>query len=309
MSNSTDCVRRTLTKDETAVITVVDGTELVRESMERTNSWPAAMIHLGQSMLGGVLLQSSLDREDTDKITLQWNVDGPFGNLYSEVTKLGTARGTILNPQTVTDDLNPSLGSGILQVRRVSSKGTAFEGIVPSVGNVSDDLVQYLESSEQRMCGMNLSVQISWDESKPELPFKIDSALGYLVDVLPEDGKSSAPDSLLLKWDQIMRAMGKISEWALPEEDRTTSMLKLLTGESDFKEVFYQRLEFRCRCNQDRAEQALELLLDAEKNDKNGDEEASAKASESGETTTSDDQQTEEIRCEFCGKVYQSDRN
>lgn len=292
MSSSHDCVRRVLTAAKDATITVVDGTDLVRESMTRTGAWPPAMIHLGQSLLGSTLLLCSLDREDTKKITMQWSVDGKFGNLFAESTQLGTARGTLLHPQAEAKSLETSLGEGILQVRRVSESGKSFAGIVKSVGNVSDDLVQYLESSEQRMCGVNLSVKLSWDEAADDGHVKVDSALGYLIDVLPAEGKETASDSALLKWDQIMRAMGKISDWALPEGDRTQGMLALLSGEKNPQEVFYQRLEFRCPCNQDRAERALAIMLDAEKNDP--------------ATEDPDPESEEDIRCEFCGKVYQS---
>lgn len=292
MNSSSDCVRRILTADGAATITVVDGTQSIRESMERTDAWPPAMIHLGQSMLGATLLLCSLDREETEKITLQWNIDsGPFGNLYAEATKMGTARGTILRPQADVKDLEAPLGDGILQVRRVSANASSFAGIVKSTGRVGDDLVHYLETSEQRQCGINLSVKFSWDEQDSGAPIKVDSALGYLIDVLPEEGKETAPDRALLKWDQVMRALGKISDWALPEVDRSQAMLKLLSGEQHPKEVFYQRLEFRCQCTKSRAVRALELMLE-------GDTETGSIKSEG-----------EEIRCEFCGKTYRVTKN
>lgn len=260
---------------------VVDATNLVQESMQRVESWPPATIHLGQALMAAILLQAATDKTDTERVALQWNVDGPFGTLYAESSRLGHVRGTVVVPQAPIADLDTSLGQGTLQVRRITE--TTFTGIVPSHGNVSDDIVEYLERSEQRRCGVNFTVKLNWqDTGNTRMPFVVEAAYGYLIDVLPQPTEEKLRN-VLSNWDSLMRGLGKISEWELGN-DPTNQMLKLLTGESEPSQVLYQRIRFHCPCSKQRAERALLLAANVD-----GQEEQA---------------ESEQVRCEFCGKVY-----
>lgn len=276
-----DCLRKILTADRAVAITVVDATNLVQESMIRLGSWPPPTIHLGQALMGSILLLAAADKGDTEKLSLQWTVEGPFGSLYAEASRLGHARGTILYPRPEVRDLDTKLGEGLLQVRRITH--TPFTGIIPSKGDVSLDLLEYLERSEQRRCGVNFTVKIGWHETgNPEMPFVVEGAYGYLIEILPETNPKKAKE-LLQRWDGTMRALGNISEWALGE-DPTTDMLRLLSGEANPNQTFFQRIQFHCPCSAERAERALVLA-----------------ANTAGQSSQSD---SEDVRCEFCGKIY-----
>jgi molecular chaperone Hsp33 len=284
--SSQDCLRKAIDKDGEASIAVVDATQLVQESMLRIQSLPPATIHLGQAMMGAILLLSTTDKADTQKISLQWNVDGPFGHLYVESTQLGHARGTIGVPQPQgVKDFDSKLGNGLLQVRRISE--TTFTGLVPAKGDVGNDIVEYLDQSEQRRAGVNFTVKLGWREAPAgELPFVVEAAYGYLIDLLPQANPLNAR-AVLKKWDGVMRSLGNISDWAIESGgsvDPTSQMLRLISGESSPKETVYQRVVFHCPCSKDRAEQALALASKIDGQPKQKDEES--------------------VVCEFCGKVY-----
>ena len=242
-----DILKKAMTSDKGAVLTAIDATELVSESMHRIQSWPSATVHLGQAMMAALLLESmsekpdrGLDTEGNRKIEMNWHVRGPFGPLFVEADWKGHVRGTLLNPTSPITDLNSSLGTGILRVKRTRKETS--EGIVRSTGEVGTDIVEYLEASEQRKCGIGLSVEMEWDEACPEFPFRVKRAVGYLVDVIADVDEEKS-NRLLYQWDEHMRQLGKLSEWELPG-DRTLQMLRFLSGEKDPQIFFTHTLDF-----------------------------------------------------------------
>lgn len=274
-----DGLAKALTESAEAVVYVLNATDLVQESMVRVETWPPATVHLGQAMMAAALLQALSEGKENETVSLQWMTDGPFGHLYAEARNFGELRGTIQNPRPNVADYETKLGEGVLQVRRARHVSTT--GLVPSVGDVSLDVVEYLERSEQRACGINLSVKIEWEDSA-QTKFRVAHALGYLVHVLPQsDGKRA--EEALLRWDRQMRSLGSISRWTLRSDQILADMLRLISLEESPNIVLQQRVRFSCHCNAERATRAL-TMLDAH------------------EGTGTD---AAEVKCEYCGKTYQ----
>ncbi len=281
MFSGNDNLTKALSANGEAVIYAINATDLVQESMKRINSWPPATVHLGQAMMGAALLQA-LSEKAGETVSFQWKNSGPFGDLYAEARNYGEVRGTIQNPRPNVSDYDTPLGAGILQVRRATT--TATTGVVPSVGNVSLDIVEYLEKSEQRNCGINLSVKIDWDQDDKS-KFHVEHALGYLIHILPQTNGQRA-DEALLRWDSQMRALGPISGWQIREDMATSDMLRLITLEEAPNVVMTQRIKFSCQCSQERAARAVALMHAQDKTDPNAKHEKL------------------EVCCEYCGEIY-----
>jgi molecular chaperone Hsp33 len=281
-----DVLQKALSENGEAVLYALDATELVQESMERLAAFPPATKHLGQSMMAALLLQALADSEEGESISLQWMCEGPFGHLYAEARNYGEARGTIREPRAPVGDYETGLGSGILQVRKMRGLATnATTSIVNSTGIVSDDIVEYLEQSEQKNCGVRFSVMVDWkDEAKTQ--FVISSAIAYMVHIMPQPTEVKLNEALL-RWDRQMQLLGPLSRWQLRSDQVTADMIRLLSGEPEPNIVMTQRVKFGCNCSVDRALRALSLLEAQEK-------------SEGGKK----DQGPTEIRCEYCGKTY-----
>lgn len=279
----TDALQKMISENGEATIYVLDATSLVQESMERIGSFPPATKHLGQAMMAAVLLQALTEKEK-ESVSLQWMCPGDFGHLYAEARNYGEVRGTISNPQAPVLDYETSLGNGILQVRR-SAGDISTTGVVNSSGDVSADIVEYLERSEQKNCGVNFSVQMEWDDEVKE-KFRVQRALAYLIHILPQPTEQKMNDALV-RWDRQMRALGHMSKWLIREDQRTLDMLRLISGEENPNVVMNQRVLFSCNCSEERAARALTLLHHQEK--KEGTEPSRAET---------------EIRCEYCGRVY-----
>lgn len=279
-----DVLQKTLSENGEAVVYALDATQLVQESMERLGAWPPATKHLGQSMMAALLLQALADSDATESLSLQWMCDGPFGHLFAEARSIGEVRGTIREPRAPVADYETSLGTGLLQVRRYKG-AVGTTSIVNSKGVVSADMVEYLEQSEQKNCGINFSVVVDWkDEAKTQ--FVVRSALAYLVHILPQPTEQKLNDALV-RWDRQMQSLGAISRWQLRETEVTTDMLRLITGEPEPRIVMTQRVAFRCNCSVERAARALAILENQE-----------AKEGKAQSATPT------EIRCEYCGKNY-----
>lgn len=287
-----DGLHKCITRDAEAVILVIEATQLIQDTIDRIGSWPTASVHLGQAMMGVLLVQALSEDDEPEKVSFQWKAEGPFGDLFVEARNFGEVRGTILNPQAPVLDLKTGLGQGLLQVRR--TKRNTVTGIVSSVGDVSLDIVEYLEKSEQRSCGMNLSVQLAWDSTpNSKSKVKVKHAVGYLIDVLPQKQKFEF-DRNLLRWDRQMRALGPLSEWLL-EPSPSENILKILSGEEHPRVVMSQRVKFSCSCSRDRAEAALAFA------DTQIEKEGRAKQKD---ITSYEEEEEIRVRCEFCGKVY-----
>jgi molecular chaperone Hsp33 len=280
-------LQKAITLDKTAVIYALDATSLVQESLERIDAWPPATKHLGQAMMGAILLQALGDQEIPQSLSLQWKCDGPFGDCYAEARRAGEVRGTIAQPRAPgVADYSVTLGTGFLQIRKGSAP-KSMTSIVNATGDVCVDIVEYLQQSEQKNCGLNLSVALDWNE-KPDggNPLKVRHAWGYLIHILPQPNPLRMQQEIS-RWDEQMKVLGPLSQWALGPKRTTSDILCLLAGESSPQIVMKQRVAFSCHCSAERAERALALLEVQE--EKEGDPAP---------------KQPTDIRCEFCGKNY-----
>jgi molecular chaperone Hsp33 len=284
MSQNTNALLKAISENEEAVVYALDATALVQESMERLQAWPPATKHLGQAMMASLLLHALSDAEEKDGLSLQWMCGGPFGHCYVESKNYGECRGTIQNPRPAVQDYETNLGPGLLQVRR-TLRGHSTSSVVNATGDVSNDVVEYLEKSEQKNCGINLSVVIDWDENDPN-KFKVTAAHAYLIHILPQPTQQLLNDALV-RWNRQMTTLGPISKWSLRQEQITLDMLRLITGEEEPNVVMNQRVLFSCNCSEERAARALALLETQEKKE----------GSFHPEPET-------EIRCEYCGRTY-----
>ena len=288
-----DKILKALSPSKDVLLLAVNATQTVNESMRRIKAYPPSMLHLGRAMMSALLLQSLSDSDEAETISLQWIAKGPFGGLFAEARGQGHVRGTIDNPQAAMDDLSTRLGPGILQVRRAHPNPNVTlgsSGHVEARGEVGEDLVEYLEKSEQRHCGMHLYVKIKYnDELKDNFPFEVEKAVGYLVHILPGEN-NTASLATIASWDALMKDLGPLNLWLWDESlDPALQILQFLTAKSEPDIRVESKVSFACTCSEDRASRALAL---ANKLDPLPDDPLS-KVDKAV------------IKCEFCGLVYE----
>ncbi|MCO5113903.1 MAG: Hsp33 family molecular chaperone HslO [Bdellovibrionaceae bacterium] len=275
-----DILKKYMSHDNSVVFSFVDATMAVNESLKRVGCLPPAGIHLGQALLSCLLMQSIYGEKQKNKLSMQWSVDGSFGNLFVDMNDNGGIRGTITHPQFFGGKLNESLGEGVLQViREGASVNQAHKhtGIVDSRGDVVSDTLGYLQQSEQRQCAMNVWIQFDTDSDE----LRLKAAWGYLVELLPMDDAFKR-DMIAMFWEEKFKELGNMSKWNIDSNDPTTSMAQITLGTFG-KEVSQKKVFFECTCNEERAQRALVFA-----NQKDQDHH----------------QDQAQVTCEYCGQVY-----
>lgn len=290
-----DILKKYISHDHSVVFSFVDATDSVNESLKSVGCLPPAGIHLGQALLSCLLVQSIYGEKNKNKLSMQWSVDGNFGNLFVDINENGGIRGTIAQPHFFAGKLSETLGDGVLQVIRDSAAMTQSSsssssndeaqftqlskhtGLVTSKGDVVTDTLEYLHQSEQRQCAMNVWVQ--FDSNSEELRLK--SAWGYLVELLPMDDVLKR-DMIGMFWEEKFAELGNMSKWNIDPQDPTGSMAQITLG-SFGKETSSRKVFFECTCSAERAERAL--VFANQRDQEHHQDEA-------------------QVTCEYCGQVY-----
>ncbi len=268
-------------------VIAAETTDVVEEARKRHRLSPTATAALGRALTGAALLAFLLSKTPRERVTLKVEGEGPLGHLVAEAGVDGKVRGYVGRPEA---DLPPTaagkldvgglIGKGELRVMRSLPSGEIYDSSVPLVsGEIAEDLAQYLLKSEQIPSAVLLGVRVS-----PEGP--VESAGGMIVQVLP-----GASEEAIGKLDKTLEAIPGFS-LLLKErglEGAVRTVLKDLGFEpTGLKELGLGSgipLRFACRCNREKARDALRFFRP---------EELEAMAKEGGA----------EVVCRWCGAIY-----
>jgi molecular chaperone Hsp33 len=260
-------------------------TRLTEEARQRHKLSYVATAALGRTMSAGLLLASSMKRENS-RVNIRIKGNGPLGGLLVDAGLDGTVRGYVFQPDVELPpnpqgklDVGGAVGNeGFLYVVRDIGHGYPYSSTVELVsGEIGEDITHYLFTSEQTPSALLVGVFVGTDG--------VTAAGGILLQIMPKAAQNEALISTLeariaeLKGFTPLLREGK----TLPE------IFESLLGDLGL-EIFpdVQLVRFDCRCSFDRVLSALRTLGEAELLDmieKDGGAEAT---------------------CEFCGEVYQA---
>ena len=144
-------------------------TDTVEEARRRHVMSPVATAALGRLMTGALILACSLKGEES--ITLRLLGDGPLEGVVAVANAQGEVRGYVREPLVDLPlkasgklDVAKAVGLGELAVSRSLQNGEVYTGMVPMVsGEVAEDLVHYLLTSEQIPSALLLGVLVEKD--------------------------------------------------------------------------------------------------------------------------------------------------
>jgi molecular chaperone Hsp33 len=260
-------------------------TRLTEEARQRHKLSYVATAALGRTMSAGLLLASSMKRENS-RVNIRIKGNGPLGGLLVDAGLDGTVRGYVFQPDVELPpnpqgklDVGGAVGNeGFLYVVRDIGHGYPYSSTVELVsGEIGEDITHYLFTSEQTPSALLVGVFVGADG--------VTAAGGILLQIMPKAAQDEALISTLeariaeLKGFTPLLRQGK----TLPE------IFESLLGDLGL-EIFpdIQLVRFDCRCSFDRVLSALRTLGEAELLDmieKDGGAEAT---------------------CEFCGEIYQA---
>ena len=262
-------------------------TKLTEEARHRHKLSYVASAALGRAMVSGLLMASSMKRPGS-RVNIRVKGDGPLGGLLVDAGLDGTVRGYVENsaielPPNAQGklDVGGAVGNGYLYVVRDVGYGYPYSSTVELVsGEIGDDVTNYLVRSEQTPSALMVGVFV--DRSG------VTAAGGLLIQVLP---KAARDEALVSKLESRVSKLAGFTPLlqagkTLPEifQDLLGDM-----GLNIFPET--QLLRFHCGCSFDRVMGALKMLGEEELQD--------MIVKDNGAEAT----------CDFCGTVYQANRN
>ncbi len=253
-------------------------TDLVEEARGRHGTAPTATAALGRALTGALLLAATIKRDE--RLSLEFNGDGPLRGVLADATPDGDTRGFVLRPATHVPprrgklDVGGALGRGVLCVMRVPIAGGAlYRSVVPlASGEIGADLAGYLLASEQTRAAVGVGVFV-------DMAGRVVAAGGYLVQALP-GATGDTLDAIATRVERTATPSQLVRDGLGPVD-----MLRTLVG--DGLSVLEERaVRFRCRCSRDRVAVAILAMGRAE-----------IEAVLGGERRA-------EVTCEFCGARY-----
>ena len=258
-------------------------TEVVAEAMQRHDCWPVAAAALGRTMTGALLLAANLKNKES--VTIKFKGDGPLGTVTADATAEGSVRGYIDHPHVDLPlnalgkiDVGGGIGAGILSVTRFTGLKEPVTGSVDITnGEVAEDLINYLYTSEQTPSSIGLGVLVS-----PDL--KCLGAGGFFLQPLP-----GASDETIDRLEENLKGISSVSHMALEGLDAAGIAERILGGFDDVKILSTTDLAFRCNCSKNYITDRLLTL---------GEEDLRALR----------DDGTAEGKCHFCSEAYTFDR-
>lgn len=237
---------------------VVDATATVAEAQKRHDTWNTATAALGRTLIGTMLLSTSLLKGD-EKLTVKVNGHGPVGAIVADGNADGTVKGYLQYPHTSLPlntkhklDVKKAVGTaGMLTVTKDQGMGQPYTGQVPLVsGELGEDFTYYLAKSEQIPSAVGVSVFVEPDNS-------VKVAGGFMVQVMP-----GATDEAISRLEQRLKSMPMVSELLLAGQT-PEDILKLLFKDEEVKILQKMPVAFKCDCSKDRFAAALSSVSTA----------------------------------------------
>ena len=276
-----DNLLRFITTDGSAVLSILDSTEIVR-SMERYHHTSAT----ASAALGRVLSVASLIgyglKDENCSLTLMIKGNGPIGAITAVTDWKGNVRGYCDNPladlpenQYGKLDVGGLIGNiGTLYVVKDLGMDTPYIGQVElQNGEVAEDITAYFAYSEQIPTVCALGVLVDTDLS-------IINAGGFLLQLLP-----GATEDCISTIEKNVSALAPMTQ-LLSDNVDLNSIADLILKDLEYDFLDSDTVRYKCNCSRERMEKVLISL---------GKNELFRLATEQDDT---------EIVCHFCNSKY-----
>ncbi|HEY8909225.1 MAG TPA: Hsp33 family molecular chaperone HslO [Desulfosporosinus sp.] len=254
-------------------------TDTVEEARKRHGMSPVATAALGRLMTGALILASSLKGDES--ITLRLLGDGPLEGVVAVANAQGEVRGYVREPLVDLPlkasgklDVATAVGLGELAVSRSLQNGEVYTGMVPMVsGEIAEDLVHYLLTSEQIPSALLLGVRVEKD-------YHVAGAAGFLIQPLP----GATEEDIQAIESQLGQLQTGISELTAQSQNMD-ELLHRLMGQLPHHVLERRAVKFSCTCSKARMTDTLVSIGEKEIADLISDGKA-------------------ELVCHFCNEHY-----
>jgi Disulfide bond chaperones of the HSP33 family len=228
--------------------------DTVEEARRRHGMSPVAAAALGRLMTGALILASSLKGEES--ITLRLLADGPLDGVVAVGNAQGEVRGyvgeSLVNLPLKSSgklDVATAVGAGELAVSRSLQNGEVYTGMVPLVsGEIAEDLVHYLLTSEQIPSALLLGVLVEKD-------YHVAGAGGFLIQPLP-----GATEEDIQAIESRLGQLGTGISELVAQSETMDELLISLMGQISYHVLERRGARFSCSCSKSRLMDTLVSL-------------------------------------------------
>ncbi|GLB47198.1 33 kDa chaperonin [Philodulcilactobacillus myokoensis] len=247
MTNKHDHLVKSISNDGMFRAYSIDATNIVSEAKRRHHTSDAVTEALGRSLIGGVLLSSSVIK-GRETMTIKIDGRGPVGLIIIDADANGNVKGYIQHPKAkVTSDSNGNIDvgkvvgkNGYMQVIKSQGGDEPYTSNVELVsGQIGDDFTYYLAQSEQIPSAIDVSVKLNQDGS-------VEYAGGYLVQKMP-----GASGDAIEKLENHLKMMPGISK-LMSNNQTPADILKQILGSKNTKILSKTPTQFKCNCSKKR---------------------------------------------------------
>lgn len=255
--------------------TTITAADLIEEARKRHRLGPAETRALGEALMAGLLLASTL--KSGDRISISVKGDNFLRQAVVDANPDGTVRGFIISSDIVG---NPDVSRGPWQngllsvVRLKQNEKEPYTGTVPNVtGHLAKDLTFYLSQSEQIPSAVGLAVNLDDKGS-------VSTAGAFLIQVMP--------GATMEEIKSVEKHITEIQSLAshITKDSNPIKLLAHLFSDMTFTILDERPLTFECTCSKDRVKRALKLVGRAELSD--------MLAKDKGA----------DVNCDFCGTKF-----
>ena len=258
---------------------VVDLGGPLEDARRRLDLSPISAVALGRSLAAAALIQR-FSSKSPSRLLVEVRGDGPLGKILAEVDSEGRLRGLVGDPRLATPDdgglsIGWAVGQGLLKVTREEARGRYTSQVELSSGEIGEDLVHFLEQSQQIRSAALLGV----------LPDShgVKAAGGLLIEAFP-----GVPDEIVGQLEANISRLPGIG--SILAQGGVEPLLEAVLEGFDREELERHPLVYRCRCSVERLRESMMTL-----------------SKEDLDRITSSDGTCVAV-CSFCGSEYHFER-
>lgn len=247
-----DVIVRGSSMDGTIRVFAAVTTQLVERARQIHNCYPVASAALGRTLTIGAIMGLT-QKNETDKLTIQFNGNGPLGKIVVLANSAAEVRGYVENPfadlplnKKGKIDVGGGVGKGTLGIIRDLGLKEPYIGQVPIVtGEIGDDLIYYYAASEQIPTAIGLGVLVDTDTS-------IKCAGGFMIQLMPD-----ATEETAVKLEKLVNGLPPVT--SMIEDGMTAEdiLFKVTDGFDMIMENKTITPRYICDCSRERMERAL----------------------------------------------------
>ena len=276
-----DQIIKFLAYDGKISVTCISTTNLVEKARIIHDLSPLTTAALGRVLTITALIGADM-KNATDKLTIQIKGNGPIGKIVAVADSTPKVKACITNPQVELPlnefgklDVGGAIGNqGFINVIKDIGLKEPYIGISPlTSGEIAEDFANYFQTSEQKQTAVALGVLVDKNGVR--------ASGGYIITPMPD-----ATEEEISKVEKAIFEAGAISKM-LDNNLTLKEIAQKVTGDKNIRTIdASMEPEYECECTKERFADGLMTI---------GKEQLKELIKDDGKA---------EIKCQFCNKVY-----